>query len=61
MSLRVDAKALANTPVDLDPLVFLNEAALVLDIGGRPGTGWVEFCSNRNDFDFARQRVARFG
>ena len=60
-SVRVEARALANTQVDLDPMVFLNEAALVLDIGGRPGTGWVEFCWNRNYFDFARQHVERYG
>jgi hypothetical protein len=57
----VDCKAFANTQVDLDPMVYLNEAAFTLTIDGQPGTGWCEFCWNRNYFDFARGYVARFG
>lgn len=57
----VDCKAFANIQLEFDPMVFLNEAAVTLTIDGEPGTGWCEFCWNRNYFDFARKYVAQYG
>jgi len=42
-------------------MIYLNEAALTLEIDGQSGTGWCEFCWNRNYFDFARGYVSRYG
>jgi len=42
-------------------MVYLNEAALTLDIDGERGTGWCEFCWNRDYFRFAQEHVQRYG
>lgn len=44
-----------------DPNVYLNEAALEVSIAGETGTGWAEFCWNRNYFDFAHPYVSKYG
>ncbi len=57
----VDGKAIGNVQLEFDPMIYLNEAALQLTIDGAPGTGWVEFCWNRNYLEFARQYVTQYG
>ena len=57
----VNCKAFANIQLEFDPMVYLNEAALTLEIDGESGTGWCEFCWNRNYFTFARQHVGQYG
>lgn len=47
--------------LDFDPMVWLNEAALKLEIDGEPGTGWCEFCWNRDYLRFARQHARQYG
>lgn len=42
-------------------MVYLNEAALTLEIDGQAGTGWCEFCWNRNYYNFARDYVKQYG
>lgn len=57
----VEARSFATIQLDsYDPKVYLNEAAFTLEIDGKPGTGWVEFCWNRNYLDFAKDYVVRF-
>jgi hypothetical protein len=57
----IKSRAYANMQLDLDPKVYLNEAALQLEIDGESGTGWCEFCWSRDYLDFAKQYVSRFG
>ena len=57
----VHSKTLASAQMEFDPMIYLNEAALTLEIDGQSGTGWCEFCWNRNYFDFARGYVSRYG
>lgn len=57
----VHARAFATIQLDsYDPKVYLNEAAFTVEIEGKQGTGWVEFCWNRNYLDFAKDYVVRF-
>jgi len=58
---RVTSTAFANIQLEFDPMVYLNEAALTLDIDGERGTGWCEFCWNRDYFRFAQEHVQRYG
>ncbi|WP_040795719.1 DUF7064 domain-containing protein [Nocardia higoensis] len=44
-----------------DPNVYLNEAALQVTVDGDAGTGWAEFCWNKNYFDFAHSYVTEYG
>ncbi|MBD0860315.1 hypothetical protein IA539_03710 [Gordonia sp. zg691] len=44
-----------------DPNVYLNEAALEVTIDGEAGTGWAEFCWNKNYFEFASSHVTEYG
>lgn len=57
----VDCTAFANIQLEFDPKIYLNEAAFTLDIDGSSGTGWCEFCWNRDYFHFARQHVGTYG
>jgi hypothetical protein len=57
----VDSTTFASEQVDADPMVYLNEAALTVQVDGQPGTGWCEFCWNRNYVDFARGYLAMYG
>ena len=57
----VNCKTFAKTQLDWTPGVYLNEAAVTLEMDGQSGVGWVEFCWNRDYFDFAKQHVVRFG
>ncbi|MDH6245070.1 hypothetical protein [Mycobacterium sp. OTB74] len=51
---RVNSETLGSAQVGLDPAIYLNEAGVRLPIDGEPGSGWCEFCWNRNYFDRAR-------
>lgn len=55
------AQTFADIQLEFDPKIYLNEAALTLDIDGSPGTGWCEFCWNRDYYGFARQHVEQYG
>ena len=57
----VNCTTFAKTQLDWTPGVYLNEAAVTLAMDGQSGVGWVEFCWNRDYFDFAKQHVVRFG
>lgn len=57
----VVAEAFANIQLEFDPMVWLNEAALTLQVDGDPGSGWCEFCWNRDYLRFARQHVLQYG
>jgi hypothetical protein len=43
-----------------DPISYLNEAAVSVEAEGRQGHGWVEFCWNRNYFEFAKDYVTQY-
>lgn len=58
---RVTGEAFANIQLEFDPMVYLNEAALRLDVDGQAGSGWCEFCWNRDYFAFAKQYVSQYG
>lgn len=60
-SAKIDCKAFATIQLEFDPMVYLNEAALTLTIEGEAGTGWCEFCWNRDYFRFAKSHVATYG
>jgi hypothetical protein len=57
----VDSTTFASEQVDADPMVYLNEAALTVRVDGQSGTGWCEFCWNRNYVDFARGYLGMYG
>lgn len=60
-SVSIACRAFAKTQLCWTPAVYLNEAAFTLEMDGQTGVGWVEFCWNRNYFDFAKEHVVRFG
>ena len=60
-SVVIQWRTFAKTQLQWTPSVYLNEAAVTLEMDGQSGTGWVEFCWNRDYFDFAKQHVVRFG
>lgn len=55
------AKAFAHIQLEFDPMVYLHEAPLRLEIDGKSGTGWCEFCWNRDYVRFARQHAVQYG
>ena len=57
----VNCRTFAKTQLTWMPGVYLNEAAVTLETDGQTGVGWVEFCWNRDYFDFAKDHVVRFG
>lgn len=57
----VTCEAFANIQLEFDPKIYLNEAALTLDVDGEAGTGWCEFCWNRDYFHFAKEHVGTYG
>jgi hypothetical protein len=57
----INAKTFAKTQLTWLEGVYLNEAAVTVEMDGQSGTGWVEFCWNRDYFDFAKDHVVRFG
>lgn len=40
-----------------DPMILLNEGATTVTVDGTPGTGWCEFCWNKEYLLFAKQYV----
>ncbi|WP_068084322.1 DUF7064 domain-containing protein [Novosphingobium rosa] len=60
-SVFVDCQAFAKYQLDLDPKVLLNESVVTATIDGEAGTGWCEFCWNRDYLKFAKPYVRRFG
>lgn len=57
----VDCEAYATIHLNSwDPKVYLNEAAFEVNIDGSSGTGWAEFCWNRNYFEFAKDYVSQY-
>ena len=60
-SVDIDCTTLGNIQLGFDPNSYLNEAAVTLEIAGKRGAGWVEFCWNRNYFDFAKDYVEQYG
>ena len=58
---RIDAETFADVVMVFDPMVDNIEAALNVDIDGSAGTGWCEFCWNRNYLDYARTYVTTYG
>ena len=50
----------AKTQFDADPMIYLKEGATTLTFDGATGTGWCEFCWNRNYFDFAKDYAALY-
>lgn len=60
-SVTINCRMFAKTQLDWTPGVYLNEAAVTLEMDGQSGVGWVEFCWNRDYFDSAQQHVERFG
>lgn len=57
----VDAETFADVVMVFDPRVDNVEAALTVDIDSQRGTGWCEFCWNRDYLDFARRYVTVYG
>ncbi|MGQ0698606.1 MAG: DUF7064 domain-containing protein [Panacagrimonas sp.] len=57
----IECQAFATIQLEFDPMIYLNEAAMTLEIDGRPGVGWCEFCWNRDYFKFAQKFVAQYG
>jgi hypothetical protein len=56
----VRAEVYAKFRFEADPKVVLNEGGITVTIEGRKGTGWCEFCWNRDYFEFARNHVAAY-
>jgi hypothetical protein len=56
----VEGKTFAKYQFEADPKVRLNESAITVRIEGKEGTGWCEFCWNRDYLEFARQHVTQF-
>lgn len=58
---RINAETFADVVMVFDPMVDNIEAALTVDIDGEAGTGWCEFCWNRDYLDFARDYITVYG
>lgn len=60
---RVDVACRTFTSLQLDtydPEIYLNEAAVTVEIEGQQGVGWIEYCWNRNYFDYAKRYVTQY-
>jgi hypothetical protein len=53
----LSCKAIAQFVYPVDPMIQLNESPIEVTMEGRQGSGWCEFCWNKNYLDFARQHV----
>lgn len=58
---KINSTAFADIQLEFDPMVYLNEAALSVDVDGEQGVGWCEFCWNRDYFKFSRDHVEQYG
>ena len=56
----VQAQVYAKFRFEADPKVVLNEGGITVTIEGRQGTGWCEFCWNRDYYEFAQKHVAKY-
>lgn len=56
----VRCKIYAKTEFDADPMIYLKEGATILTMDGQSGSGWCEFCWNRNYFDFAKNYADQY-
>ena len=60
-SVDVACRTFASQVLDgLDPEIYLCEAPSTAVIDGETGVAWVEYCWNRNYFDFAKQYVTQY-
>jgi hypothetical protein len=50
----VQCETFAHFVYPVDPMVQNNEAAIAVKIEGEQGSGWCEFCWNKNYLDFAK-------
>lgn len=50
-------KTIAQFVYPVDPMIQLNESATAVEIDGESGSGWCEFCWNKNYLDFAREHI----
>jgi hypothetical protein len=57
---RISAVVFARFEYDVDPMILLKEGATTVTVDGASGTGWCEFCWNKEYFEFARQHAHRF-
>lgn len=56
----VTCTTFAKFQFEVDPRVILKEAGILVQIGEEDGTGWCEFCWNRDYFEFARSHARQF-
>ncbi|MEO0031451.1 MAG: hypothetical protein RIS94_1209 [Pseudomonadota bacterium] len=56
----VTCKTFAKYDYEADPKIVLREAGVTVKIGDETGTGWCEFCWNRDYLEFARPYVQQF-
>lgn len=59
-STAIRSKMFAKFQFDVNPMVLLNESAITVEMEGEQGTGWCEFCWNRDYLNFAKQHVSKF-
>lgn len=53
----LSCKTIAQFVYPVDPMIQLNESATAVKIEGEEGSGWCEFCWNKNYLDFAREFI----
>jgi hypothetical protein len=50
----INCKTIAQFVYPVDPMIQLNESPIAVKMEGEEGSGWCEFCWNKNYLDFAR-------
>jgi len=53
----INCERIAKFTYPVDPMIQLNESPIAVEIEGRKGSGWCEFCWNANYLEFAKQHV----
>lgn len=56
----VTCKTFGKFNYETDPKILLRESAITVQIGEESGTGWCEFCWNRDYLEFAKPYVQQF-
>lgn len=56
----VTCKTFGKFDYETDPKILLRESAITVQIGDESGTGWCEFCWNRDYLEFAKPYVQQF-
>lgn len=56
----IEADVFAKFEFKADPKIVLNEGGITVTIEGKQGTGWCEFCWNRDYLEFARAYVESY-